>query len=247
MSKGTFQFNPPIPEPSKGPKADIPPHIENMSALNEQTKKALAEIEKLNQPETEPESEREEVEVAENDEPGQKEEQEEPEQEAQTPELGTPDERAFTDYFQEVQDVLNNEEQRIDIEARCPAMSLDELLTTGRCTQKVPVVPGSFEAVFQSVTGAEDLFIKDMMYEEKGSDLYISQKFSMMNLAMGLASINGVELPDYETEGKPDKEKFRERYDWLQRLPVPMLVSLQVNYYWFDVRTRKLFTFRGRI
>jgi len=124
-------------------------------------------------------------------------------------------------------------------------MNIDELLATGRCKQTVPVVPDEFEVTYQTVTGEEDLFVKNMLFNEKGSDLYISQKFSLLSLSLGLHSINGNALPPYEKGDSPDEELFKKRYEWVQKLPVPMLISLQVNYYWFDRRTRKLFRFRG--
>lgn len=147
-------------------------------------------------------------------------------------------------FGRQVDDVLHNKALRDAIEERCPPISLDALVSTGRCMQTVPVVPGVFEPTFQTPNGAEELFIKRVLSKERGSELYLSQKLALMTLAVGLVAINDRPLPDYEKDGRPDEELFAQRFEAVSRYPSPMLASLQVNFYWFDRRTRKLFSFR---
>jgi len=47
---GVFQFNTPIEEVQGAEQPEVPAHIQNMEALSEGTKEALAEFEKINRP-----------------------------------------------------------------------------------------------------------------------------------------------------------------------------------------------------
>jgi len=204
----------------------IPTHIQTADFLKPETKAALAGMEMGQKPTADVEAEA-------------------PTKAVEVPTTASRDD--VDDEFsfsQEVDNILNNKALREAIEARCKPILLDELISIGRSKQRVPIVPDSFEPVFQTVTGEEDLFIKGLLGKERGSDLYLSQKFSVLNLTMGLYSINGLDLPPYEKDGKLDEDLFKKRFEWVQRLPAQMLISLQVNYYWFDLRTRKLFSFR---
>ena len=223
-----FQFNKPV-EDILGASAPtgVPGHLKEPGFLSKATQEALASMEKGNPPPT--------LEEAYN-----------PESDGSVVDTSPPDSNTPEgfDFRRESEDILNNDELRQVIEARCPPMSLDELISTGKCRQKVPVLPGTFEPTFQTVSGEEDLFVKSLLYRERGSDLYVHQKFTTLNLTMGLYAINSNVLPPYEKEGKPDQDLFMARYEWVQKLPTPMLLSLQVNYYWFDERARKMFSFR---
>jgi hypothetical protein len=145
-----------------------------------------------------------------------------------------------------MKDLLNNEEQRDLIEGRCTPLSLEQLVTKGYVTQRVPIVTDKFEPEFQSMSGEEDLAIKRLiMVESKAlevSDRYLLDKFSIMSIVLGVRSINGTLLPDHRnTEGRFDDEKFWAKFNFLTRYPFHMLASIGVNYYWFDIRVRKLF------
>jgi hypothetical protein len=145
-----------------------------------------------------------------------------------------------------MKDILNNEEQRDIIEARCKPLSLEELITKGFVTQRVPIVKDKFEPEFQSMSGEDDLAIKRLiMVESKSlevSDRYLLDKFSIMSIVLGVRSINSSNLPDHcGAEGRFNDEKFWVKFNFLTRYPFHMLASIGVNYYWFDIRVRKLF------
>jgi hypothetical protein len=149
-----------------------------------------------------------------------------------------------TDEFgNRVRSLLQNRERKDAIEARCPTMAIDDLITRGEVRQRVPIVPGKFEPTFRSVGGHEDLFIKRLMSSERGSDTYILDKFSVMNLVAGLYEINGKPLPSHlnpET-GDPDEAAFQVKFRVVSKMPLPMLADLSVNYNWFGKRLQKLF------
>ena len=235
-----FQFTQTV-EDAMGPdKAGLPDHLKKPEFLSSGTKEALAAMERGS-------GSKEEVKPAE--EPGKLQievvDEGPPAPKAPSPveDLGAAEED-FMDFRNQASDILQNEELRKVVESRCKPISIDELITSGRCIQRVPVVPESFEPTFQTVTGEEDLFVKGLFYREKGSDMFVHQKFTTMNLAMGLVAINDTQLPSIRNGEELDAELFLKKFGWVQRLPTPMLVSLQVNYFWFDERARKMFSFR---
>ena len=145
-----------------------------------------------------------------------------------------------------MKDILNNEDQRAIIEARCPPLSIDDILMRGFVTQRVPIIPGRFEPEFQSMEAGEDITIKRLiMRESKGVEVgerYLLDKFSLMSVTLGVRSINGSPLPAHKDEnGKFDEARFWQKFEFLVRYPFHMLGSLGVNYFWFDIRVRKLF------
>ena len=144
-----------------------------------------------------------------------------------------------------MKDILNNEEQREIIEKRCPALSLEELITKGFVTQRVPIIPEKFEPTFRSTSAEDDLAIKRLIMEENKkievSDRYLLDKFSIMGVVLGVVAINGNPLPEYTDKSGFNDELFWKKFNFLTRYPLHMLGSLGVNFYWFDVRVRKLF------
>lgn len=146
-----------------------------------------------------------------------------------------------------VKDLLNNEEQRTIIEARLEPLDLSELVVDGRISQLVPVVPGKFEPEFQSMTGEEELALKRLLFQERRSldapDRYLLDKYRLMCIACGLRAVNRSVFPTHlDTSNRFSDELFSQKFDRVLRLPFHMLASLAANYYWFDIRVRKLFT-----
>lgn len=145
-----------------------------------------------------------------------------------------------------MKDIINNEEQRELIEKRCTPLDITDLIMKGFVTQRVPIIVNKFEPEFQSMTGGEDLAIKRLiMQESKGlevSDRYLLDKFALMAVTIGLFSINGNVIPSHrDNNGKFDEDAFWKKFDFVTKYPFHMLASLGVNYFWFDIRVRKLF------
>ena len=83
------------------------------------------------------------------------------------------------------------------------------------------------------------------MQENKGvevSDRYLLDKFSLMAVTIGIRGINSNVFPDHlDKDGKFDEDKFWRKFEFVTKYPFHMLASLGVNYFWFDIRVRKLF------
>lgn len=142
-------------------------------------------------------------------------------------------------------DLLNNDEQRNLIEKRLKPLDLTELIASGRVRQVVPVKPGVFEPIFQSYSGEEDLHIKRLLGEESRSnnitDQYALDKYSLMGLTISLWGINKTALPEYrDSNGVFNEDNFWKKYNVVVRYDFHMLASLVANWFWFDVRVRKL-------
>jgi hypothetical protein len=145
-----------------------------------------------------------------------------------------------------MKDIINNEDQKKIIEARCKPLDLTDMIVRGFVTQRVPIIPGRFEPEFQSMRGDEDLAIKRLiMLDSKSIEVterYLLDKFSLMSVAIGLRSVNGQPLPTHlNDQDKFDEDLFWRKFEQVTRLPFHMLASIGVNYYWFDIRVRKLF------
>ena len=145
-----------------------------------------------------------------------------------------------------MKDIINNDEQREVIEKRCKPLDITDLIMSGFVTQRVPIIPGKFEPEFRSMSGDEDLAIKRLvMAESKGvevSERYLLDKFSMMSVTVGLFAVNGNPTPSHQdAKGNFDEEAFWKKFAIVTKYPFHMLASLGVNYFWFDIRVRKLF------
>jgi len=145
----------------------------------------------------------------------------------------------------ETMDMLNNKDQRDIIEARLKPMDIAEMIVNGFVTQRVPIIPGKLEVEFQSVSGEEDLAIKRLVMTDANAlavtERYHLDKFSLMALAVGIFAINDKPLPTHKKENAFNDELFWVKFNSVIRYPMPMLAALGANYYWFDIRVRKLF------
>ena len=139
--------------------------------------------------------------------------------------------------------LLNNPTRRKEIESRLKPLKIEDVLIYGEVRQEVPVIPDKCVFFFRSSSGAEDLAVKRMMFGEQGGDRYMLDKFSLMNLALGVVSINGMQLPSHLDDKKRFDEKlFMKKFDMLMRFPIQLLADMSVQYMWFDHRVRQLFT-----
>lgn len=151
--------------------------------------------------------------------------------------------------FREImmKDLLNNDEQKKIIESRLAPIDLSELLMNNRATQRIPVRPGVYEFDLQSMSGQEDIALKRLLMEERkkidAPDRYILDKFQLMTVACAVIAINGTRLPPHtDSKGDWSDELFWQKFNKVCQLPFHMIASLGVNFYWFDIRVRTLFT-----
>ncbi len=142
------------------------------------------------------------------------------------------------------EDQLNNEVRRKAIEARCEDMDLVDLITEGRVLQKVPIVPNKFEVTYRSVSSGEDLEIKRMLYNiRKEVPRYQVDAYSVMSLTLAIHAINGHPLPDHNDEaGNFSEDRFKKKFELVKKYPLQLVADLGINYIWFDVRVKKLFS-----
>lgn len=146
-------------------------------------------------------------------------------------------------------DLLNNDAQKEMIEARCSLITLDEYVMNGFVRQRVPIVPGKYEVTFQSMALEDELKLKDLIAKEVSSvelgDKYLVDKYGYMGLAVGLHMVhtNGKDLlfPSHlNNEGVFDEKLFWEKFKKVLRLPFHLAASLAINFFWFEVRVRRL-------
>jgi hypothetical protein len=140
-------------------------------------------------------------------------------------------------------DILKDPERRKKIEARLEPLDIAELIIQGELRQTIPIVPDKFEVEFRSPSIDEDLSIKRLMFEEKGGERYILDKYVLMNLTLGIVAINGQPLPTHlGNDGRFDEVKFYKKFDRVKKLPLQIVADLGIQYLWFDIRVRRLLT-----
>jgi len=145
------------------------------------------------------------------------------------------------------EDLFNNTRYKKLVEGRLEKMEVESLIMHGEVIQFVPILmkKGSpqprISATYRSVSAMEDLAIKKRFYEEEGPDRFMIDRYSLMNLCIGLKSLNGAEQPPHLDEnGKFDDAAFKKKFEKLLKMPHQLLALLVVNYIWFDERVRKL-------
>lgn len=143
-------------------------------------------------------------------------------------------------------DMLNNPEQKEIIEARLKPLDIDELIMKNRVSQEIVIVPNKFWFRFSSMTGEEDLALKQLIMEESKStevtDRYLLDKFAFMALTLGTTHINGNPVPSHTDEkGEFNKDKFWGKFNWMVKRSVHMLACIGVNHSWFEQRVRGCF------
>jgi hypothetical protein len=145
-----------------------------------------------------------------------------------------------------VKDLLNNEEQRKIIEERLEPIDVTDLILHGMARQVVPIIPGKFEPEFQTVSAEQALALKRLIVLEAKSldvgDRYLLDKHSFMELAAGIHAINKKPLPSqFDKDGSFQDELFLKKFNLVIKYPLHMLSSLGINYFWFELRVRRLF------
>ncbi len=145
------------------------------------------------------------------------------------------------------EDLFNNTRYKKLVESRLEKMEVESLIMHGEVIQFVPILmrkgsPQSrISATFRSVSAMEDLAIKKRFYEEEGPDRFMIDRYSLMNLCIGLKSLNGTDQqPHLDENGKFDDAAFKKKFEKLLKMPHQLLALLVVNYIWFDERVRKL-------
>lgn len=144
-----------------------------------------------------------------------------------------------------IKDLLNNDDQRKLIEDGLEPMDVTDIVLRGRVEQVVRISDKlSYE--FQSTTGQEDLAVKRLAIKEARSldvsDAYITDKFAMMSACVGLVRVNTLPLPNHlDEKGDFDEARFWDKFNLFIRQGFHLIASVGINFFWFDVRVRKLF------
>lgn len=142
----------------------------------------------------------------------------------------------------EAERILNNKKRRKEIEDRCEPMNFEDLILRDEVRQVVPIKPGQFEPKFRTLSPEESLFIKQYLAKDTNpSDAYAAEKFALCQLTCSLVSLNGNDFPDHrKTDGTPDEELFKIKMKKLMKKSGYIVADLSINYYWFDLRVRRL-------
>lgn len=128
-------------------------------------------------------------------------------------------------------------------------IQLSDLLA-GRASQRVPILPGQLEVVFQTVKGSEEALAREMAYADSAPSSYAvgstwnqEGKMDLLMLSMSVREIAGTPLPSFtDAAGLPNKELMWKRYQRLAELPVQILSCLAIHAVWFDQRVKQQLT-----
>ena len=145
-------------------------------------------------------------------------------------------------------DIFNNPKIRKRVEKGLKKMEVEDLIMHGEVVQDVTLISNKIDpnrpklwVTFRSVSAIEDLAIKKRFYDEEGPDRFMLDRYSIMNLCIGLKAINGKEQPPHLDEnGEFDDDEFKKKYRKIARMPHQLLAFLVINYLWFDERVRRI-------
>jgi len=148
-------------------------------------------------------------------------------------------------------DILNNPEQKKLIESRLAPLDFDALVMNGRVQQRIPIRPGVFEIELESLTVDEQLAIKRKIFEDgralSAPEDYLLDLSALWQACAGLHAIHtskGRELfPSHRDQnGDWSDDLFNKKTKRFNRLPIHLISSIGLNWVWFDLRVRRLFT-----
>ena len=140
---------------------------------------------------------------------------------------------------------FNTPEIRKAIESRLEPIPTEHIVLYESVSQRFPIIPGTLEVTFRSLTAGEDMAIKDAMYKIVGSDRYVLDTLILMTLTCGLKSFNGAALPDHMITNEAgnrvlDEERMSVKLEAVKRLPLQIVALLSITYGWFDEAIRGL-------
>lgn len=138
-------------------------------------------------------------------------------------------------------DKMNNPERKKRIEEGLEPMEFTDIIMHGEVRQDVTIRKG-LTLTFRTASGAEDLAVKRLMFTESGSDRYMVDKYSIMQLTLALVAINNQELPSHLTEDKKfDEERYTKKFEKVVQFPIEFIAEAGLQYLWFHERVRDLF------
>lgn len=146
--------------------------------------------------------------------------------------------------------ILNNERERKAIKERVKPIDLLQGIRDNVFLQHVPIVPGAFEVVFQSIPGEDSQAISLLLFkwveEDKHKDEIWQQLLGLMQTTAMLKSVNGEQLPPHRKRidgyDQFDEDAFRIKYRVVRGYPLPMLQALGSHAQWFDERVLECFS-----
>ena len=137
---------------------------------------------------------------------------------------------------------LDDPKLRKAIEARLDPLDFDELVSTGKVRQRVPIVPGKLEPMFQTLSGEDEAFVTEQAHLEAAGTPNLLRIYTLMELAMGLqVSLDGRPLPKiFDDKGVRDAALFRIRWKKVADSAVEIPQLLALNFVWFRERVGRL-------
>lgn len=149
---------------------------------------------------------------------------------------------------------LNTREQKDKIEKRIKDLgydlSIDEMVMTNKVRQRIPIKPGHFEIVLESLDIEVDLALKRLIMEEakkqEVNEKYYLDKYSFMAITVSLVEIQGVSakraFPScFDEQGRFNTDLFWKKWDLVVKLNFWMAASICTHFAWFDQRVQTLY------
>lgn len=151
------------------------------------------------------------------------------------------DEEYFSELGEATKDIIQNKQRRKAIEEKIvDELNFEDLILHQELRQEVPILKG-FRPTYRTPTAQEDLFVKRLIGQESGSDRYVIDKYTIMNLCCGLFMLNKKPLPSHlDNNGRPDEKLFQAKLDFILKYPVVLIADLSANFVWFQERVQTL-------
>jgi hypothetical protein len=170
------------------------------------------------------------------------------------PELELSDEPGLDDDFLQTlrgirEDVLNNRREKEAVAKRCPTINLTDGLLEGAFRQKVPVVPGSLDVEFRSLTPLDNHHLRLILAKRIEAEPELADyQNDLMSFYQTVASVIAINKNNYASHLINEGGTFKVSRDVLERkinqfmvFPVQIVAAVSIHAAWFDERVRQLF------
>lgn len=147
-------------------------------------------------------------------------------------------------FQEETSNYFNNPNLKKAILSRANDLNIDDVTSFESVVQTYTIIPNRLIVELRSLTGTEDMAIKDIVSGLEGSYRFVIDMNAFYNLAAAVKSVNNTELVPVHTSQDSgilsvDQDALKKRTKILMSLPMAILGLISVTYLWFDETVRE--------
>jgi len=138
------------------------------------------------------------------------------------------------------ENVLNNHEQRLLVESRLKGKILLADMLLNRPVRQTVVIDEDLRITFEAVPYQVELANKQQIATEAANaavfNEYLNDKFILYGVAASIYAINDNPVQSMYVNGKFDWNSLEAKFQWMLKLPIPLITMFSIQYHWFFMR-----------